>query len=348
MKNFSTFAHRGYFGAANGFTGFRHSFDKIFSPAEFEKIFILKGGPGTGKSSLMQRYAEHFHKSFFVEAILCSSDSDSLDGVIVYIRDKKIAIIDGTAPHEIGLKIPGVKDEIINLGDNWNERVLESHTKQILELNYEKKLHYKQAYDALRIAGEASEVLHGIAKSSFNSDAAVKEAKILISGETSVQNERCGLLIGAFNKNGLETIPISAKKSIFKISGKSENSNLLMDVIYAELTNGGRRAIKYQSPLKESLIDAIETPDMLFVSATKDAEVCSDEFEKVGFASNKERYMELKRIEENALILAKDSFFRASEVHKSLEEIYKTAMDFEKNEAILEKLIERTDTISKK
>ena len=49
----------------------------------------------------------------------CSSDNNSLDGIV--IPKLKIAILDGTA-HVVDPVFPGVVDEIINLGQFWDEK----------------------------------------------------------------------------------------------------------------------------------------------------------------------------------------------------------------------------------
>ena len=84
-----------FFAASNGYSGFVSYFDRIFPPEEFEKIFILKGGPGTGKSRFIKDIITKI-KSDDVkcEAALCSADPDSFDGVIVEKENKKIAILD--------------------------------------------------------------------------------------------------------------------------------------------------------------------------------------------------------------------------------------------------------------
>ena len=44
MDNYQI-SDKNYFGAANGYRGFRSNFDKIFSPKSYSKLFIIKGGP---------------------------------------------------------------------------------------------------------------------------------------------------------------------------------------------------------------------------------------------------------------------------------------------------------------
>ena len=47
-----------YFLGANSPTGFYSLYDQLLEPEQAETIYILKGGPGCGKSSLMRRAAQ--------------------------------------------------------------------------------------------------------------------------------------------------------------------------------------------------------------------------------------------------------------------------------------------------
>ena len=87
-----------YFLGANSPTGFYSLYDQLIDPAVAEDIFILKGGAGCGKSSLMRRVGKAMEdKGLPVEYIQCSGDPDSLDAIV--IPALKTAIVDGTAPH---------------------------------------------------------------------------------------------------------------------------------------------------------------------------------------------------------------------------------------------------------
>ena len=50
---------REFFAAANTEEGFYSIFESVFPPSALDKIFIIKGGPGTGKSTLMRQIAEY-------------------------------------------------------------------------------------------------------------------------------------------------------------------------------------------------------------------------------------------------------------------------------------------------
>ena len=104
-----------YFLGANSGEGFVSHFGDSYNCFDGWRAFIIKGGPGTGKSSFMKYIAVNAADRGY-EAVLCpcSSDPDSLDGLI--IKDLKTVIIDGTAPHTVEPVYPGACEEIINLG----------------------------------------------------------------------------------------------------------------------------------------------------------------------------------------------------------------------------------------
>ena len=89
-----------YFLGANSPTGFYSLYDHLLPPEQARAIFILKGGPGCGKSTLMRKIAAWAEEAGLeTEYILCSGDPDSLDAVV--LPSKGVAIVDGTAPQGV-------------------------------------------------------------------------------------------------------------------------------------------------------------------------------------------------------------------------------------------------------
>lgn len=87
-----------FFLGANSPSGFYSLYDQMLDPDTARRVFLLKGGAGCGKSSLMKRSAAALEDlGEKVEYIHCSGDPDSLDAVI--FPDLKAAIVDATAPH---------------------------------------------------------------------------------------------------------------------------------------------------------------------------------------------------------------------------------------------------------
>lgn len=121
-----------YFLGCNSASGFVSLFSELYDPYDGWNMYIIKGGPGTGKSTLMKKIASKAEKKgYTVEKIYCSSDPDSLDGVI--IEDIKTAIADGTSPHVLEPKFAGACERIINLGDFWDEKVLKENRDEIIK-----------------------------------------------------------------------------------------------------------------------------------------------------------------------------------------------------------------------
>lgn len=89
-------------------------------------------------------------KGWEIEHHCCSSDNNSLDGTVI---DRRVAIIDGTAPHTVDPVHPGVVDEILNLGEYWNREELMKHREEIIQLGEEIEYHFKKAYTFLKEAG---------------------------------------------------------------------------------------------------------------------------------------------------------------------------------------------------
>jgi hypothetical protein len=149
-----------YFIAANGYTGFRSQYDVFFRSALYTRVYIIKGGPGTGKNRMMQEIAQKVEEQGGqVDYIYCSSDPSSLDGVVLKNKDKRIAVLDGTAPHTRCTELPGVADEIVNLGAFWNEGCLKEQRDEIIRLCQEKSAEYQVAYRYLSLAGAVDKLL---------------------------------------------------------------------------------------------------------------------------------------------------------------------------------------------
>lgn len=114
-------------------------------------IFVIKGGPGVGKSSFMKKIAQFMlERGYDLEYHCCSSDNGSIDGVV--IPELSIALLDGTTPHIVDPKNPGAVDEIINLGDYWNEDMLKQSREEIKLCNQKVSNYFQRAYFALKEA----------------------------------------------------------------------------------------------------------------------------------------------------------------------------------------------------
>ena len=138
------------FPGGNTSQGFFSYYDYLIDP-DATRIFVIKGGPGVGKSSLMRSVGEvMLNMGYDVEYHCCSSDNGSLDGVC--IPQIRVALIDGTAPHIVDPKNPGAVDEIVHLGDFWHEDILRGNKEAILKSNRRVGRLFRSAYSNLKEA----------------------------------------------------------------------------------------------------------------------------------------------------------------------------------------------------
>lgn len=123
-----------YFLGANTPQGFVSRFDQLADCDAGWRLIIVKGGPGSGKSTLMRRVAELYDpESRDIEVIHCSSDADSVDGIICH--DIKLSICDGTSPHVVEPKYPGAFETLFTINDCWDEEMLREHRADIVRLS---------------------------------------------------------------------------------------------------------------------------------------------------------------------------------------------------------------------
>ncbi|HEX3046272.1 MAG TPA: PRK06851 family protein, partial [Bacillota bacterium] len=151
---------RDFFPGNNTPLGFFSYYDYIIGP-EATRIMVIKGGPGVGKSSFMKEIAAELNQQGFdVELHHCSSDNNSLDGLV--FPQLKVALIDGTSPHVVDPRNPGAVDEILHLGDFWNEAGMRQGRSEIIALNREVGRLFGRAYRYLKAAKAVHEDLEAI------------------------------------------------------------------------------------------------------------------------------------------------------------------------------------------
>ena len=140
-----------YFLGANTYKGFYSLYDDLVDKDNDSRLFILKGGPGCGKSSFMKRIAAAVQeRGKPVEMIHCSGDPDSLDAI--YIPHLKTAYVDGTAPHVIEPDYPAAMEQYINLGSFYDSDALLPEKAKIAKTKAAYQLQYNKAYDYLAAA----------------------------------------------------------------------------------------------------------------------------------------------------------------------------------------------------
>ena len=140
-----------YFLSANTPLGLIGRSEQLYDASEGWKAYILKGGPGKGKSGLIEKVGRSvLETGTDAEYIHSTIDTASLDGVVV--PSLKICVLDGSSPQAIEPKYPGAVESIVSLGDCWNEKKLSAEQDKIIHFAARIHSFYDRAYRFLSAA----------------------------------------------------------------------------------------------------------------------------------------------------------------------------------------------------
>ena len=164
-----------FFAAMNTPTGFLSSFSELFS---HYRCYVIKGGPGTGKSTLMRKIAkEAERRGLEVTYYYCSSDTASLDAIT--IDALKLALLDGTSPHATEPILVGVKDHYLDLAQFLSPALIHA-PDQIAALSEKKQECYRRAYTLLSACHTADVALDDLRSAYFESEKCQKTLERLL------------------------------------------------------------------------------------------------------------------------------------------------------------------------
>jgi hypothetical protein len=145
-----------YFLGANTAGGFYSLYDKLLPPEQARRIFILKGGPGSGVSALIRKVGEaETEKGEDVEYIHSAGAPEALDAV--YFPGKKCAVIDGGAPHVIEPFYPGVAERYVDLSCCYDMDALQEVREEIITLTKARGETYQRVIRCLKAQEEMNE-----------------------------------------------------------------------------------------------------------------------------------------------------------------------------------------------
>lgn len=339
-----------YFAAANTEAGFFSLFHEVFSPERLHRIYILKGGPGTGKSTLMRKIGSVAEeKGYDVEYIACSSDPHSLDGIL--IPDLSVAVLDGTAPHTTDPVYPGVSEHTVNLEEAFDCAMLAKRREEIISLIRAKKEAYRTAYRFLEAAGRIETERAALVSSYFlreKAEAAVN--RLLASFHHTRKGEQKQRYISAISCEGMQTLDTLRKraKKVFAVTDKHGLGYCFMNTLYEKVLAEKLAAVICPSPLIRANKEAVflEGENVLFMLSEEKKTGDADKIingmrfiQKKDISERKGRLRFSEKCEEAVLEGAMEALSEAGEFHKKTEKIYGSSVDFSKIDAIRQRMI---------
>ncbi len=331
--------HR-YFSASNSASGFKNYFPEVFLRAEH--LYIIKGGPGTGKSSFMKRCALTAQKiSAEVEYYYCSSDPESLDGLLILGKNRVIGIIDGTSPHAYEPKIAGACEEIINLGQFWQSDLLVKQKNEIKALSQRKSSAYERAYDYLRSCGNLRAVTDSLLEDAIYSEKMSSAVKRLVRSLplSSGKATKIPSLISGVTMSGrsyLDSFEQNAE-TIYRIGELYGVGRMFLLELSRALESVDCTLRMSYDPVKCDSINGIfiEEQRIAFLLSGKEELDTADRFvntkrfiDTEGLKKVRPEIRYAEKIYSESLEGAIHALGEAKIYHFLLEDIYKNAMDF--------------------
>lgn len=342
------------FAACNTADGFVSLFEETFSPAVLRKIYILKGGPGVGKSTLMKKAAVYAEKKGFHPHLYhCSSDPASLDGVIIPETGK--AILDGTAPHIVEPTYPGARTELVPLGEAWDIPTLEKESERIIALSANKAACYRSAYRLLASAGNADGELRTMSESCLNvpkmRGALERLCTRHFKGKGGTLSHMCTT---SYSKDGLVRLFTNEKKARFLYFVKDAHASapFFFHLLAEMALRAGAETVSGLYPLDPTSYCALYFPNesvcvslyddrfaRLLDRAEKPYKIINlgRFFDGERFAAFRGKYRFIEKCRSSLTEAASEEFKKAGALHGELEQIYGRATDY----GVIEKMSAR-------
>ncbi len=334
-----------FFLGANSPTGFYSLFDQLIAPEEAEDILILKGGPGCGKSSLMQRVSSAMEANGLqVEYIQCSGDPESLDAIVM--PEIKTAIVDGTAPHIVEPLCPGVVERYVNLGACYNKEALARERLQITARTAQYKTCYQRAYRCLGAAAQIAEDVRTLVITETLEGNIAKRAKGFLQREVKKSGGDGGhsvqRFLGAITWQGVlcnfKTADATCKR-VYELVDSYGTAHILLTHLAAGAMAGGYDVITCPALLAPERMEHLLIPalSLAFVTSTPALPYPGAPYRRIRLDAmpdaellrrNKARLRFSRKVSAALVDEAVTSLAHAKALHDELEGLYNPFVDF--------------------
>lgn len=346
--------NRHYFLGGNTPLGFHSYFDSLLGQREANKIYVIKGGPGTGKSTLMKKAAQWAEEhGYHTDCLHCSSDPDSLDGMV--IPELGVGMVDGTSPHIVDPKNPACVDTIIHLGDFWDEAAIRRHKEEILQYNTEIQGYYARAYRYLRTAGDFYSAIGEINRECLD-EAYIRESAAELTQGLEPNGSGTGrirkLFLTAISPYGVVGFPETFTYANIRVLNGSicgGGSRVLKRAAAVFIENGYDIECFYDPLMPADSIAHLVVPALELFITTNDVLVQFPNAEKTidldgmlyakALERHKEELAEYKELIGTMLDQAVAVMKRAKSTHDLLEGCYVPYMDFKKINGVHKRVI---------
>ncbi len=238
--------------------GFYGRFNDMLS---LSKTVILKGGAGSGKSTLIKKVgARALAENFDVEYYHCSGDAQSLDGV--YIPKLKWCVLDGTSPHALEPNFAQLDHFVFNLLQNANTAIIEKNRNEIITLLKNKKQHFTSAYLYLKAMYciDSARYIENNYSNKTQIYNAISDDIFALTDITQAVPMRT-LFVSAITPEGLldfyKSAFIATKNIVLRCDDKHDSTPLIK-LLETKLAARNQQYIKYLNPFNPKETEALQ------------------------------------------------------------------------------------------
>ncbi len=361
MINYNDFPQ--FFLGCNSGGGFVSYFGQAYDIKNGWFAYIIKGGPGTGKSTFMKKIAKRAaDKGLKVILSPCTGDPDSLDAVI--LPQKRVIIMDGTAPHVVEGKYIGASERIINIGDSFNFAALREKREEIIKTSDMISTLYRRVYRYTAVTAALKKDTAKLALpallpekiDAFCSSFAKKHLKTKPSGSG---REMLAFLDGLTCKGNVffkDTAGMFADNITAICDKNCVVSSLVVQKIRDEALRRGYDVITCPDPLlPDKVLRHIIIPEAGVALTTAEVEVPTGAAVKKihakrflnadKLAEHRERIAFNRRAESEINESVFATMKGCKQLHDQLEDCYRDAVDFSGVDALFEEIIADIDSL---
>jgi hypothetical protein len=299
----------------------------------------------------MKKYARRAEeKGHRCEYYYCSSDPNSLDGVLVFGRDGVTGMLDGTSPHTCEPRFPGAREEMINLGEFWDGELLRKQKNEIIALTERKSAEYKSAYTFLRSVGNLRAVRDGLVREVLLTDKLRTAIERIAAIYPAGKMRYIPAIVNSVSMNGqirFDTLERNAKK-IYIIKKFYGVEYIVLDELFMALQDREVSARVSFDPITPEHVDGIyleddQTAFIIDQNSNITGENLSYTPQNNTISLNSKRFVDMEalrdirselrytaRLGQSSLDGALHSLSKARIYHFLLEDIYGKAMDWKR------------------
>ncbi len=307
-----------------------------------DKVILLKGGPGTGKSSILKKLANEARaRGFDYELWYCSGDPASLDGI--YVKQLNAAVVDATAPHASGADLPMMKDFLFDLASSLSVEKLSARKEEIQRLFAAKKQHFVRAYERLRTAKcHMDNMLEleraGLQEADIRAYAAVMASNFKKDGGRRKSAGR-KLFTRAISPTGENVYYDHLRdRTIYHIVGSEAATSAFLDELVKLLGFGTILA----NPLEPALPEGVLLDGAALVTEVGHMAGMVSETVNLGVYDNGTNAEDIDEERKGMLVetaFAVEQLGLARSMHLAAEVHFVSAMDFDRNEKMYRKML---------